>query len=388
MGSTHRYIIIGAGPAGLAFAVNLLRKGEKSFIILERESQAGGLCRSAVAGGYPMDIGGGHLLEANNTRACKFIFSFLPENQWKFYIRQNGIFFRGQLIGFPFEAHLHQLPEKMRDEYMDSWQKAGAKHGEPCPESFVQWVKWQLGERIAQDYLLAYNQKLWGKLLPELGVDWLHKLPPKRTDKAQNFAAHNTFYYPTQHGFGEAFLRMAKILEGHIVYDCAVEKISGDNVVNGHYKGAKIINTAPWHTICADFPEDIQKLIGELKYTGVSVEYHHQRIDTDTQAIYYPEEDIPYHRAVLRYNYNRHWPGYWTESAVSKSQAAYHHRFAYPAQTMGRQEVLDRLFAWARGRSIEPLGRWGQWAYINTDQAICRGLELAENFTKGGLGVG
>ena len=41
-----KYIILGAGPAGLSYANRLKNSGETSFLVLEREKDAGGLCRS------------------------------------------------------------------------------------------------------------------------------------------------------------------------------------------------------------------------------------------------------------------------------------------------------------------------------------------------------
>ena len=41
-----KYLILGAGPAGLSFANGLKQSGENDFIVLEKESEAGGLCRS------------------------------------------------------------------------------------------------------------------------------------------------------------------------------------------------------------------------------------------------------------------------------------------------------------------------------------------------------
>ena len=52
-----RYLVLGAGPAGLSFANSLLQKGEDSFLVLESESEAGGLCRSMDVDGSPLDIG-------------------------------------------------------------------------------------------------------------------------------------------------------------------------------------------------------------------------------------------------------------------------------------------------------------------------------------------
>lgn len=53
-----KYLILGAGPAGLTVANKLLQYGIKSFLVLERESEAGGLCRSTEVDNSPFDVGG------------------------------------------------------------------------------------------------------------------------------------------------------------------------------------------------------------------------------------------------------------------------------------------------------------------------------------------
>ena len=50
------HVILGAGPSGLTFAHMLLDAGETSFIVIEAEEEAGGLCRSAEVDGAPLDI--------------------------------------------------------------------------------------------------------------------------------------------------------------------------------------------------------------------------------------------------------------------------------------------------------------------------------------------
>lgn len=58
---------------------------ETSFIILEKENEVGGLCRSSIVDGYPLDLGGGHFLDAANKKACNFLFKFLEESEWNFF---------------------------------------------------------------------------------------------------------------------------------------------------------------------------------------------------------------------------------------------------------------------------------------------------------------
>ena len=55
-----KYLILGAGPAGLTLANMLLERGEDDFLVIEKEDSAGGLCRSRDVDASPFDIGGGH----------------------------------------------------------------------------------------------------------------------------------------------------------------------------------------------------------------------------------------------------------------------------------------------------------------------------------------
>ena len=57
-----KYLILGAGPAGLTFANRLKQSGEDSFLVVKKETEAGGLCRSCQVDGSPFDIGGGHFV--------------------------------------------------------------------------------------------------------------------------------------------------------------------------------------------------------------------------------------------------------------------------------------------------------------------------------------
>jgi cation diffusion facilitator CzcD-associated flavoprotein CzcO len=55
MGMLHvDFCILGAGPSGLTFAHKLLQAGCTSFVLLEKEAEAGGLCRSTMVDGAPL----------------------------------------------------------------------------------------------------------------------------------------------------------------------------------------------------------------------------------------------------------------------------------------------------------------------------------------------
>ena len=47
-----KYLILGAGVAGLTFAIRLKQtRNEDSFLMLEKNAEVGGLCRSISSGG-------------------------------------------------------------------------------------------------------------------------------------------------------------------------------------------------------------------------------------------------------------------------------------------------------------------------------------------------
>jgi len=59
-------LIIGAGPAGLTSALELLEKGGIHPIVVEQENFVGGISRTVEHNGNRMDIGGHRFFSKNN----------------------------------------------------------------------------------------------------------------------------------------------------------------------------------------------------------------------------------------------------------------------------------------------------------------------------------
>ena len=99
-----KFLILGAGPAGLTFANRLKQKGETDFLVLEKEERAGGLCRSIEVDGSPFDIGGGHFLDVRRLQVNEFLFRYMPEKEWNKYERDTKIVVNGIHINHPIES--------------------------------------------------------------------------------------------------------------------------------------------------------------------------------------------------------------------------------------------------------------------------------------------
>ena len=74
-----KVVIIGAGPAGLTAAYELLRSGrEYDVTILEESGEVGGISRTVCHGGNRMDIGG-HRFFSKDPQVCKWWEDMMPD---------------------------------------------------------------------------------------------------------------------------------------------------------------------------------------------------------------------------------------------------------------------------------------------------------------------
>ena len=77
MSIKKKAIIIGAGPAGLTAAYELLTRTDIQPIVLERSEDIGGLCKTVNYKGNRMDIGG-HRFFSKSDRVMKWWLNILP----------------------------------------------------------------------------------------------------------------------------------------------------------------------------------------------------------------------------------------------------------------------------------------------------------------------
>ncbi len=396
MNKQYRYLILGAGPSGLSFAHTLLDYGEQSFLIIEKEKIAGGLCRSEIVDDAPLDIGGGHFLDIKNRAALDLLCRFMPRSEWQEFTRISTIKIRGTEVDYPLEANLWQLSIEDQIDFLESISAAGCVRGLAMPESFEDWVSWKLGKRIAEEYMLPYNRKIWSMDLKELGTYWLYKLPDvsfRETLKSclerrpsGTIPAHGTFLYPKGFGYGEVWKRMGLALGDHLLTSTPVNRIDiRDKIINNSFRANMIINTIPWTQWLhiSDLPEPIEKSISRLRYTSIDVDYLPETHRSAAHWIYEPDERLAYHRILCRGNFCPGSKGYWTETnskrAVEK-KAGWRHRneYAYPLNTLDKPRTIREICKWAEQNNIISLGRWGTWEHMNSDIAVSSGISAAK----------
>ena len=388
-----KYLILGAGPAGLTVANILKKRGITDFLVLEKENTAGGLCRSIEVDGSPFDIGGGHFLDVRRPSVNKFLFEFMPEKEWDKYIRDSRIVINDDMINHPIESNIWQMKVEDQVEYLKSIATAGCNIGEKMPEGFVDWIYWKLGNRIANDYMIPYNQKMFGNVLNQLGTYWLEKLPnvsfeetllSSLTKKAYGTQpGHAEFYYPKKYGYGELWLRMAEKIKDNIEYNKIVKTIDFNTKTiitsdGEKYSAKTIITTIPWMEFerIIGMPDNIRQSIKELKYSSIQTEYHPENLDTPCHWIYYPDLKLSYHRILVRHNFCQNSRGYWSETnserinSTDNNNFKYMNKYAYPLNTINKPAIMKNILEWSEKQDVIGLGRWGEHQHYNSDVTV------------------
>ena len=203
---------------------------------------------------------------------------------------------------------------------------------------------------------------------------------------------HATFYYPKKYGYGEVWLRMAAELGDHIRYQANVQELDVDRrcvrTADGScIRAEKIISTIPWGSFSKirGMDEELRRLIASLKHSAVETRYVKENLDTEAQWLYIPDEDKPYHRILVRHNFCTGSRGYWLETRKERvpmytetTDFAYMNEYAYPMNTIGKVEAMQKILAFCREKGIYGLGRWGEHSHYNSDVVVEAAMKFAE----------
>ncbi len=397
-----KYVVLGAGPSGLAIANGLISQGvnQSEILVLEKEPSVGGLCRSELVDGAPLDTGGGHFLDVRRQNVLDFLFKFLPREEWQLFNRIAKIRLRASEIDHPLEANLFQLSVKDQVNFLESIAQAGCVCGDTEPDTFEKWIYWKFGDLISNDYMLPYNKKIWSMNLDELGIYWLHKLPNVsfretlesclERSPMGTLPAHGTFLYPKNYGYGEVWRRMGQSLGKSLLLNYDLKSLDiKRHLINDEFEYQHLITTIPWSSwqLFSEVPPVIAASIEELKYSSIDVDYHHNSLENSAHWIYEPNPDISFHRILLRSNFIGSANGYWTETNSKRSPkltdggVRFSNEFAYPINTINKPASISRILSWADSNLIHGLGRWGCWEHMNSDVAVDQALSLAIRLT-------
>ena len=164
-------VVIGAGPAGLTAALELVRRG-RAVTVLEASDQIGGISRTEVRDGWRFDIGG-HRFFTKVPEVEKFWHEVLPDEDFLQRPRMSRISYQGKLYDYPLKAGnaLKNLGivEAVRCVLSYVWVRIRPPKDQT---NFEGWVAARFGWRLYNIFFKTYTEKLWGIPGDQIQADW------------------------------------------------------------------------------------------------------------------------------------------------------------------------------------------------------------------------
>lgn len=407
----YEYLIIGAGVTGLTLCKKFREAGVDNVIVLEANSQVGGLCRTQEIDGHQLDIGGGHFFYTKYPEVFEYIFSHLGEKEFKYYKRVSKIELEGITIDYPIESNIWQMPLEQHIKYLISVIRNGESQGRPEPGNYEEWVRWKLGDAICDNYMIPYNEKLWGVKLKQMDCDWLYKIPQvnveeilkyslERKADVNKFPAHIHFYYPAKGGFQRIVDALYEDEKEYIQTNTSVISLKNEDnrwIVNNEYEAKNIVNTAPWNSLYKALgePAVLRKDFEKIRFNKLMISLYEKDYDHDWHWRYIPAIQKTYHREFYIHNFAQGSKsnGIYLESNLDRYRqqpVKYDGKLlyvieteaAYPIPVIGHKRAIEHILEYYKAKNMFGVGRWGQHQYQNADVSIYEAIKFVREQIK------
>ncbi len=168
----HQHVvIIGAGPAGLTAAYELLKHDITTTVLEKDPTYVGGLARTVEHNGYRFDIGGHRFFSKN--QEVEDLWTEILGSEMLTRGRLSRIYYRGRYFAYPIKAAnaLWNLGPIEAVRCIASYAYARVRPVRN-PRSLEDWVRNQFGWRLYNIFFKTYTEKVWGISTKELSADW------------------------------------------------------------------------------------------------------------------------------------------------------------------------------------------------------------------------
>lgn len=422
----NNILIIGAGIAGLGASYALRGKGHTP-IILEKDDTYGGLAGNfTVSGGFRFDRFV-HFSFTNNEKVND-IFNKSTEGNIIRHTPNPFNVYKGKWIKHPAQNNLYPLSKEEKDKIIEDFRSRPNNVDISDIHDYEQWLRIQYGDTFAEHFPMVYTPKYWMCEASELETRWVgNRLYQPSVDEviegANTAETPVTYYakemrYPAKGGFKQYLSELVK--DADIIYNSEVVEIDVKNhtlkTANGmEYQYSRLISSMPLPLLMKrlknEVPEGVRKAARLLKCTSgyqISIALKGKNIPLYLWWYIYDKDILP----ARVYSPSLKSPDNVPDGCSSLQLEVYCEKDAYsrdeliersvkPLITLGairEEDIIEidvRFEPWAnivfdhniyearktvidyiRSLGIEPIGRFGLWDYLWTDQALKSGLDI------------
>jgi protoporphyrinogen oxidase len=402
-------LIVGGGITGLSLASFL---GEDDYLIVEKDSEVGGYCKTTIRNEFVWDYSG-HFFHFNNQEIKDYVLENI-ECDVVTVNKKSHIYYKDRYIDFPFQNNIHQLPT---DEFVECLYDLYNKGNDEI-NSFTDFVKSTLGQSICDKFIIPYNQKLYACDLNKLDYDAMGRFFPKPTNfndlllqlknnnKTESY--NDTFIYPT--GGSVEFVKslLKRVNEDNILLNTKIIGIDLENKIaqtnNGYIKFNKLVNTMPFDTFMGLTGEKIDNLSSN-KVVVFNLGFDRQT-GIDSNWIYFPGNEIFYRVGFYNNIFKTNRMSLYVEIGMEKNQEVDEQSLltkvledleesgiivgqkltdhqmivmnpAYVHITKESKEIYNSWNKKNNPNGLFSIGRYGSWTYCSIEDNIIQAKDLS-----------
>ncbi|OCH22932.1 FAD-dependent oxidoreductase [Aliivibrio logei] len=294
-------VVLGAGPAGLMSAWELMDAGYQVTII-ERDDHVGGMCATQTFTGehgeYRFDFGG-HRFITKNPKLLTFVDKLMGDDLL-FAQRKSVIRYKGRIYQYPLALvdliKNAPLPLLLGGGVDFIKQLFKSTPHDRSNVSFAEWIESRFGRTLYKHFFEGYTGKLWGIDPKFLSGDWasqrislmdlkdvVRRLLPGKKSSVRTYARQ--YRYPKL-GFGQLYTRLAEELEARgakILLNSDVCGLDAENNRIGsvsykhneevkHIQCDELISTLPLSLMCKLTDFDSQLEFRSLRFMNMPME--------------------------------------------------------------------------------------------------------------------
>ncbi len=166
----HSVLVIGAAPAGLTAAYELVKKGIQP-IVLEQADKVGGISRTETYKGYHFDIGGHRFF--TKVAEVQQLWNEVLGDEFIKTPRLSRIYYQGKFFQYPLSVFdtLHKLGISESLLILLSYLKI-KQRPLTVEENLEQWVTNRFGARLYKTFFKTYTEKVWGIPCNQIQAEW------------------------------------------------------------------------------------------------------------------------------------------------------------------------------------------------------------------------
>lgn len=414
-----KYLIIGGGISGLTLA-NYLKD---NYLIIEKENEVGGYCRTIKKGNYIWDYAG-HFFHFKTDEFKEKFLNVIPKEDIIYQDKCTKILYKNDLIDYPFQTNIHQLEKQ---EFIDCLYDLFNKEEKDKYDNFLDMLYGKFGKGIVEKFLKPYNEKLYAIDLTELDVDAMGRFFPyadkeaiiKNMKSNSNNSYNNSFLYP-KNGAG-SFIKVLSdnLAKDKILLNTSVKSIdltnkkvvlSNDKVIEYDY----LINTISLPNFIKLTNENLN-LADSLSYNKVLVfnlGFNKKSNLVNEHWLYIPSKDCNYYRIGFYDNIlNQDKLSMYVEIGYGKNDIIdnkeIEKQLCLTLDNLKKQNIIDDTFKLEEyvsivmdpayvhinsktdkkvkeyfkdleNKNVYSIGRYGGWTYCSMEDCMLEAKKLVE----------